>query len=377
MNMDTATVTVIIPLKLAQRTQTILLRTMRQYTESFNRVCQIGWQQPRINGVALHHLTYYGERESTDLPSQLVVSARTKATEALKSAKTKQKKKEKVRCPQSKRACIRYDQRTMTLNFDKRKVTLSSLKGRMQAKLLIPKYAEKYLEWKPRSADLCLHKNGKLHLHLVFEKAFERKAIQKVVGIDLGVNRPAVTSECDFYGERRWKEVENRYFRLKRKLQAKGTKSAKRHLKKIAQKVNRFRTDCDHVLSKRLVTAYGEGTLLVLEDLTDIRKRVKVRKKQRRRIHAWSFARLKSFLEYKAIIYGCQVDYVDPRYTSQKCSKCEYIDKRNRKTQSEFVCKRCEFKHNADLNAAKNIRLNHLASSGISVGGGPQSIGLS
>ena len=43
----------------------------------------------------------------------LVVSARTKATEALKSAKTKQKKKEKVRCPQLKRGCIRYDQRTI------------------------------------------------------------------------------------------------------------------------------------------------------------------------------------------------------------------------------------------------------------------------
>ena len=71
MSMDTATVTVIIPLKLAQRTQTILLRTMRQYTESFNRVCQIGWQQPRINSIALHHLTYYDERENTDLPSQL------------------------------------------------------------------------------------------------------------------------------------------------------------------------------------------------------------------------------------------------------------------------------------------------------------------
>lgn len=368
--------TVIIPLKYAQRTQSILMRTMRQYTESFNRVCQIGWQQPRINGVALHHLTYCDERGATDLPSQLVVSARTKATEALKSAKTKQKKNEKVSCPQSKLACIRYDQRTMTLRFDKRTVTLASHKGRMQAKLLIPKYAEKYLEWKTCSADLCCHRDGRLYLHLVFEKAFERKPVERVVGVDLGVNRPAVTSECDFYGARRWKEIENRYFRLKRKLQAKGTPSAKRHLKKLAQRVNRFRTDCDHVLSKRLVTAYGEGTQLVLEDLTDIRKRVKARKKQRRRIHGWSFARLKGFLEYKALMYGCQAAYVDPRYTSQKCSRCEHIEKRNRKSQSEFVCKSCGFKHNADLNAAKNIRQNYLASSGISVGGGPQSIGL-
>ena len=89
----------------------------------------------------------------------------------------------------------------MTLNFDKRKVTLSSLKGRMQAKLLIPKYAEKYLEWKPRSADLCLHKNGKLHLHLVFEKAFERKAIQKVVGLTLELIDPLLPLNATFTGK--------------------------------------------------------------------------------------------------------------------------------------------------------------------------------
>src|SRR6266542_3673721 len=50
--------------------------------------------------------------------------------------------------------------------------------------------------------------------------------------VDLDINRPAVTSTNQFLGMRRWKAVEGRYFKLIRALQKKGTKSAKRHLRK-------------------------------------------------------------------------------------------------------------------------------------------------
>ena len=55
-----------------------------------------------------------------------------------------------------------------------------------------------------------------------------------VIGVDLGLARPAVTSERRFLGEKRWQEQEHRIFRLRRKLQKKNTKSAKRHLKKLS-----------------------------------------------------------------------------------------------------------------------------------------------
>jgi putative transposase len=42
-------------------------------------------------------------------------------------------------------------------------------------------------------------------------------------------------------------------------------------------------------------------------------------------------------------------------YTSQTCSKCGYIDKRNRKNQETFICGFCHKKQNADINASKNI----------------------
>ena len=323
----------------------------------------------RFNEVELHKLTYYTERELTSLQSQLVCSARTKAAESIKAAKTRIRKGKKASCPQSRLCSIRYDARSALVKLLDGTATLASTSGRQKVELKLQKHHQDRLDWKVCSSDLCLHKNKKLYLHVGVEKGLPVPEVQAVAGVDLGVNHPAVTSTSDFLGEKKWKAIEARYFNLKRGLQAKGTKSAKRHLKKLSQKVNRFRKNCDHVLSKTLATLYVEKTCLVLEDLTNIRERMKGRKNQRRRLHSWSFSRLKFFLSYKAPLYGCSVDFVNPAYTSQKCSCCGHIAKRNR-VLAEFHCRKCGFRNNADLNAAKNIRDKYLASRSTSLASG-------
>lgn len=49
------------------------------------------------------------------------------------------------------------------------------------------------------------------------------------------------------------------------------------------------------------------------------------------------------------------IKYVDRYLTSQRCSVCGYIDKKNRLTQSTFICLKCGNTMNADYNASKNI----------------------
>lgn len=363
--------TIKLPVICDEKITNSLYQTVCRYTESFNRVSIEGWQQKRINGVELHKLTYYKEKELSKLPSQLVCSARVKATEALKSAKSNLKNGRKVSVPRSIRCPIRYDARSYRIDFSKNIASLATIEGRKIVNISIPEFYKAKLSWKVCSADLCMTKNQKFFLHVSIETEEQLvKASGKVIGVDLGINRPAVTSDNKFFGEKRWKEIEARNFRLKRQLQAKGTKSAKKHLKILSWKVNRFRKDCDHVLSKKIVTSASEGDTIVLEILKNIRKRVKARKKERRKIHAWSFERLRTFLSYKSKLYGVFVDYVDPRYTSQRCSDCGHIEKSNRK-QSWFKCKACGFQHNADLNAARNIRFVYLDSKGISVTIGP------
>jgi IS605 OrfB family transposase len=193
-----------------------------------------------------------------------------------------------------------------------------------------------------------------------------------VVGVDLGLSQPAATSQPAFLGERRWKNIEGQRFKLKRQLQRKGTPSAKRHLRHMRGKQARFRKDCDHVLSKQIVQSIPPGATIVVEDLTNIRTCTKIKRKTAtsRRVHSWSFAQLRSFIAYKAEERGCTVVAVDPRHTSQRCSRCGHTARNNRRSRSRFLCRSCGFELHADLNGARNLAAKYHASRGISGTGG-------
>lgn len=53
--------------------------------------------------------------------------------------------------------------------------------------------------------------------------------------------------------------------------------------------------------------------------------------------------------------FGITTVEVNAAYTSQECSKCGFVSKGNRKSQSAFHCACCDHKINADVNAARNI----------------------
>ncbi|MDP2873627.1 MAG: transposase, partial [Bacillota bacterium] len=77
-----------------------LLETMRQHAACFNAVAAHGWEHSQKNGVRLHHATYYSLRERfPELPAQLVIAARVRATEAVRSALALQRKGRKVSRP--------------------------------------------------------------------------------------------------------------------------------------------------------------------------------------------------------------------------------------------------------------------------------------
>ena len=205
------------------------------------------------------------------MPSQLVCAARVKAALALKSAKVLKKKGNTVNCPLSKRCPIRYDARSYTVWFDRQELTILAINGRIKLSFEVAEYYRQYLSWKNTSADLMRDRKGRWWLHIVMETDTPKvEPTHQVVGVDLGIATPAVDSNGNKYGSEHWKQVEDRIFQLRRRLQSKGTKSAKRHLKKLSGKQKRFRKDCDHVLSKRLVQSVESGATLVFEDLTNI-----------------------------------------------------------------------------------------------------------
>ena len=148
-----------------------------------------------------------------------------------------------------------------------------------------------------------------------------------------------------------------RYKKLRTRLQFKGTKSAKRVLKRINQRENRWMSNENHRLAKTLVDRYGTNTLFVLEDLTGIRFATEQVPKDRRYEQvSWPFYQLEQFLTYNAAAVGSHVLKVAPDYTSQRCPQCGTIDKRQRdREHHEYRCV-CGFVANDDQAAAMNIQ---------------------
>jgi IS605 OrfB family transposase len=179
------------------------------------------------------------------------------------------------------------------------------------------------------------------------------------LGVDLGIANIATTCpapspaagpatggghDAARYSGAKLNAVRHRHRELRRRLQAKATKSAKRLLKRRRRKEARFAADTNHVIAKRIVTeAQRTGQGIALEDLQGLRDRVRLRKPQRVTLHSWSFHQLGSFISYKARRAGVAVIHVDPAYTSRQCSACGHTDRRNRPGQATFSCTSCGF----------------------------------
>jgi putative transposase len=201
-------------------------------------------------------------------------------------------------------------------------------------------------------------RDGKWFLHATIDAPIAPllKPANGFLGVDMGIVNVATTSDGTHITGARLNRHRKRQMRLRKRLQAKKTSPARRLLKKRRRKEARFAADVNHQISRRIVAeAERTGRGIAVEQLSGIRERVRLRKPQRTTLHSWSFAQLGSFLGYKAGRSGVAFVQVDSAYTSQTCSRCRHVDKRNRRSQAVFKCGRCGFVGHADHNAAINI----------------------
>jgi IS605 OrfB family transposase len=327
----------------------LLHETLQRANAACNHISAVAWREKQFSQFNLHHLCYYAVREQFELSAQLVVRALGKVADSYKLDK-QQKRTFK------KHGAFAFDSRVLTYRLDTQAVSIWTLAGRQR----IPFQAGK------RQLELLTHQHGESDLAFIrgafyllatceIDEASEDD-VADYMGVDLGIVNIATTDDGERYSGKTVNRVRHRHRRLRQKLQKKGTKSAKRLLKKLSGREQRFANDVNHCISKAIVKkAKRTGRGISLEDLTDIRHRVRLRKPQRTQLHSWSFADLGIKLAYKAALSGVPLVYIDPRNTSRQCSACGCIDKANRKTQATFSCTACGFSLHADVNAAINI----------------------
>ena len=203
-----------------------------------------------------------------------------------------------------------------------------------------------------------------LHISCTLETpSFNKANLKHVVGIDRGLRFLATVYDekgtTSFVSGKSIISKRRKYKRLRQQLQARGTKSARRRLKKIGQRENRWMSNINHQVTKTLVDKYGKGTVFTIEDLTNVRFATeKVAKTNRYEQVSWAFYQFEQFLAYKAELTGSTVVKVDAHYTSQRCPKCGAIDKLARDHHThEYHCKHCGYTSNDDRIGAMNIQL--------------------
>ena len=195
--------------------------------------------------------------------------------------------------------------------------------------------------------------------------------ISNVVGVDLGINFLATTydskGKTQFFNGKSIKHKRGEYKALRKELQQQQTPSARKRLKQIGQRENRYVTDVNHQVTKALIENNPKGTVFVLEDLTGVRQVTKkVQAKHRYVTVSWAYFQFKQFLSYKAKEQGMSVVTIDPRYTSQTCPKCGHThkgnrDKKNHRFTSFAVKPRTSGRGCKAMIAHKNL-INHMSS---------------
>jgi putative transposase len=327
-----------------------LLETMHAFNAACNYVAEIAYHRQSANKFALQKIVYGELRTTYRLAAQLAIRAISKASEAYKREKS-------IQPTFKSEGALVYDERVMSFK-GLLSVSLLTISGRVLVPFRIGGYQQSRLDQIKGQADLLL-RNGTFFLAVTLDVPEPTPdPADGILGVDLGIVNLATDSTGETFSGQAVEHNRQRMHSLRQRLQRRGTKSAKRHLKKLSGRQARFQKNTNHVISKRIVAkAKHQNNALALEELRHIRSRTErtVRHSQRARQSNWSFGQLRFFLSYKARSAGVPAHTVDPRNTSRTCHVCLHCEKANRRSQALFICKNCGYTDNADRNAAINI----------------------
>jgi len=347
MNIMEATKTVVCKLRATEEEAEKIRETAVAFRDACNYISEVAFTKRCFNPVALHHFTYRTVRERYKLPANLAVRARDRVAKSYKQNRHRQHK--------FRQLSMDLDKKLFTLlrNGDFR-ISIATLHKRVKPTLDIGEYQRELLNNPVRDAKITF-RGDDIYVHITVRYELPELEGDNYVGVDIGERNILVASNGF---KRKGGDIKARrehYREQRQALQKIGTSSAKRKLKRLSGREKQWANTVLHQISREFVDSLNDGDVVVMEDLTGIRDRVKRRKKDRADFHSWAFRKLSTMIEYKCLERGIPVIRVDPAYTSQRCPRCGKIDKSNRKSQALFRCINCGFQDNADYVASVNL----------------------
>ena len=220
-------------------------------------------------------------------------------------------------------------------------------------------------------------KNNKVEIHCTCDVKISKPEVENIVGVDKGFRSLIASSSGNLYGEKfndlviekvsKHTEKSKKRYKLRdlsKKLESQGEaeKSSNIKINNLGDKkfVETSRKSSEHTknfINESLNKFFKEEkpSEIVCEDLTklEVRKGKGFSRKVNNYLNKWQKGYLQERLAFKATQYGSGLTAVNSAYTSQVCSNCNVLGKRN---DGKFSCPSCETaEENADVNAAKNI----------------------
>ena len=321
------------------------------------------WQR-----FALHKAAYSKIREKFPAQgAQLACNVIRSVSSAYKTELAnhpQQLKQPELKAIRFKNPSVHLDKNTITYR-DNGTVSLYTLKGRVEVTLAPGDRQLLLLAFgKRKESNLVLHCGyGKRpdfwELHITIENEIppvapaELQTKEVMMGVDVGENNMASASTGKLWKAGNLKHNRDKKQSLRTRLQRNGSRSAKQHLRKASRRERRHVAHVNHVVSREIVNEAKakDKKLILLEDLTHIRERIKANLRVRTRLHRWPFRELQQMIVYKAVSEGMEVMFVDPHYTSQTCDRCGKLGARKK---HRFRCS-CGYRAHADLNASRNL----------------------
>lgn len=244
-----------------------LLTTLQTANAACNTISEQAWATHTLHQYALQKLCYYAIKVRFGLTAQVVVCCIAKVADAYKLDK-------KTKRTFKPTGAIAFDDRILHWYLDKSFVSIWTTSGRQKIPFVCGERQRQLLATRQGESDLILV-NGIFYLLAVCNVEEPEPFIPTgVLGIDMGVVNIAVDSDGEIHAANQINNVRYRHRRLRAKLQSKGTKSAKRLLKKLSGKEARFAKHTNHCLSKHLVAkAVDTKRAIALEDLKGINMR--------------------------------------------------------------------------------------------------------
>ena len=321
--------------------------------ECYNDVASIIFKEKiKLSLSEVHKAVYNRMREKYPLiPSQAVIKIYKDVISNYRTSKRKT-------IIQRKNAVLRLDKRLYS-NLTPTSIKLTSFKRNKRSEAKFVLY-DKFVELSKRyvmSDPLIFMKGEEFYLSITFKTEEKPVLGDKCLGVDLGIKRIVTTSDGLIVKGTNVNGIKRKLRYLKRSLQSKGTKSAKRHLKKLAKKERNINKNYAHHVCNVILKT--DKDIIVLEDLKGIKSKTSKtkegykRKRHNNMIAQVPFFMIRTILTYKAPLLGKKVVTVSPSYTSQmdcRTSKCS-----GKRIGCRYYCDDGII-FDADWNAAINIR---------------------